>query len=99
MLYIEYLIQNTRVEIDIEQATNAIVSINNTQNYASTIVCKLSLQYIARLPWYRNKFLCIVDGGSDTHVFGCSWLPLFLVGPHTKKADIIGFDVMAARKN
>ena len=31
MSYIEYVIQNTKAEIQIEQATNDIASINNTQ--------------------------------------------------------------------
>ena len=81
-----------------EQAKNGIVSIDNTQYSVSMIVCKANLQYIARLARHKNKSLCIVDGGADTHVFGYSWLPLFIVGPHTKKTDIIGFDGMAARK-
>ena len=62
------------------------------------ILCKANLQYIDRLARHKNKSLCIVDGGVDTHVFGYSWLPLFTVGPHTKKVDIIGFDEMGARK-
>ena len=62
------------------------------------IMCKANLQYIVRLAQHKNKSLCIVDGGADTHVFGYSWLPLFTVGPHIKKADIICFDEMAARK-
>ena len=97
--YIEYVIQNTRAEIHMEQATNDIVSINNTQYNVSMIVCKANLQYIARLAHHKNKSLCIINEGADTHVFGYSWLPLFTVGPHTKKADIIGFDEMAARKH
>ena len=81
-----------------EQAANDIVSINNSHYNVSIIVCKANLQYIARLARHKNKSLCIVDGRADTHVFGYSWLPLFTVGPHIKKADIIGFGEMATRK-
>ena len=98
MSYIEYVIQNKRVESHVEQATNDIISINNTQYNVSMIVCKANLQYIARLACHKNKSLCIVDGRKYTYVFGYSWLPLFTVGPHTKKSNIIGFDEMAARK-
>ena len=89
MSFIEYMIQNTKAEIHMEQATNNIASINNIQYNASMIVCKANLQYIARLARHKNKSLCIVDGGADTHVFGHSWLPLFTVGPHTKRQTLL----------
>ena len=98
MSYKEYVIQNTRAEIHMERAINDIVSINNTQYNASMVVTKANLYYIARLVQHKSKSLCILHEGADTRVFGYSWLPLFTVGPHTKKADIIGFDEMAARK-
>ena len=40
----------------------------------------------------------ILDAGADIHVFGASWLPLFIEGSLIKRADIIGFDDKAARK-
>ena len=72
MSHIEYVIQNIKEEIHMEQATNDIASINNTQYTVSMIVCQANLQYIVRLARHKDKSLCIVDGGVDTHVFGYS---------------------------
>ena len=52
-----------------------------------------------QLAKFIRKLLNILDAGADTHVFGASWLPLFIEGPLTKRADIIGFDDKAARKH
>ena len=94
-----YLKQEGYDNQDIQQ----IAKVNNTQSHntqyhLNNILCRANFQFVVRLTKQKVP-LCITDGGADTHVFGRAWIPLFSEGPHTPKADIIGFDDKAARKH
>ena len=77
---------------------NEAFNINRARFNVMTTQCRVNLQYISMLSGIKI-YLSIIDGGADTYVVGKSWMPMYILGPQTPKADVIGFDDNAARKH
>ena len=72
---------------------------NNVYRLHNTIVCKEHVEYIMRSSRQeKNKSLDIINSGTDTHVFGYGWTPLFVQDNHTPLADLICFDESCVKK-
>ena len=65
--------------------------------HINNLRCKFCHDITVSLSKLDNSF-DIVDGGTDTHVLGNTWKPLYPIDDTTPRVDIIGFYSNAAYK-